>query len=74
MTAITTTSATPVLKAAVLVGGPSRGTRFRPLSLTEPKPLFPVAGRPLVYHHVAVGRLCFCHVRACHSRACCAPV
>ncbi|KAG5460731.1 MAG: nucleotide-diphospho-sugar transferase, partial [Olpidium bornovanus] len=42
-----------VLKAVVLVGGPSRGTRFRPLSLNVPKPLFPVAGHPVVYHHIA---------------------
>ncbi|KAI3640593.1 hypothetical protein MIR68_001471 [Amoeboaphelidium protococcarum] len=39
-------------KAVILVGGPSRGTRFRPLSLTVPKPLFPIAGLPIVYHHV----------------------
>jgi len=41
------------LKAVLLVGGPSVGTRFRPLSLTMPKPLFPVAGVPMIYHHVA---------------------
>ena len=41
------------LKSVVLVGGPSRGTRFRPLSLTVPKPMFPVAGRAMVYHHVS---------------------
>lgn len=40
------------LKAVILVGGPSRGTRFRPLSLNCPKPLFPVAGKPLLYHHL----------------------
>lgn len=33
-------------------GGPSRGTRFRPLSLEIPKPLFPIAGIPLVEHHI----------------------
>ncbi|KAL1861218.1 hypothetical protein Plec18167_002920 [Paecilomyces lecythidis] len=37
-------------KAVVLVGGPSRGTRFRPLSLDVPKPLFEVAGHPIIYH------------------------
>lgn len=41
------------LKAVILVGGPSRGTRFRPLSLNCPKPLFPIAGQPMVMHHVA---------------------
>lgn len=39
-------------KAVILVGGPSRGTRFRPLSLNCPKPLFPIAGRPLIHHHL----------------------
>ncbi|KAJ3417189.1 hypothetical protein HDV05_006395 [Chytridiales sp. JEL 0842] len=43
----------PHLKGIVLVGGPSVGTRFRPLSMTVPKPLFPIAGSPMIYHHVA---------------------
>lgn len=42
----------PQYKAVILVGGPSRGTRFRPLSLERPKPLFPLAGQPLLQHHV----------------------
>jgi len=37
-------------KAVILVGGPSRGTRFRPLSLDKPKPLFEVAGHPIIFH------------------------
>ncbi|EMR64903.1 hypothetical protein MGN70_001568 [Eutypa lata] len=37
-------------KAIILVGGPSRGTRFRPLSLDVPKPLFDVAGHPIIWH------------------------
>ncbi|KAI7879481.1 nucleotide-diphospho-sugar transferase [Lichtheimia hyalospora FSU 10163] len=41
------------LKAVILVGGPSRATRFRPLSLNVPKPLFPVAGAPIISHHLA---------------------
>lgn len=41
-----------VFKAVILVGGPSRGTRFRPLSLDVPKPLFPVAGHPIIWHHL----------------------
>lgn len=41
------------VKAVILVAGPQKGTRFRPLSLEVPKPLFPVAGRPLIEHHIA---------------------
>ncbi|PNS16220.1 hypothetical protein CAC42_6327 [Sphaceloma murrayae] len=37
-------------KAVILVGGPSRGTRFRPLSLEQPKPLFEIAGHPIIEH------------------------
>jgi mannose-1-phosphate guanylyltransferase len=40
------------LKGIILVGGPSVGTRFRPLSMDIPKPLFPIAGKELIYHHV----------------------
>ncbi|KAI9859175.1 MAG: Proteasome subunit alpha type-2 [Vezdaea acicularis] len=40
----------PSAKAVILVGGPSRGTRFRPLSLDVPKPLFDVAGHPIIWH------------------------
>lgn len=28
------------------------GTRFRPLSLDIPKPLFPIAGRSIIQHHI----------------------
>lgn len=28
------------------------GTRFRPLSLELPKPLFPIGGFPVIYHHI----------------------
>lgn len=41
-----------MLKAVILIGGPQKGTRFRPLSLDTPKPLFPLAGRPLIAHHI----------------------
>ncbi|CAB3407729.1 unnamed protein product [Caenorhabditis bovis] len=44
--------ATMSFKAVVLVGGPQKGTRFRPLSLQVPKPLFPIAGVPLIEHHI----------------------
>lgn len=40
------------MKAVILVGGPRKGTRFRPLSLDLPKPLFPIAGKPMIYHHI----------------------
>lgn len=40
------------MKALILVGGPRKGTRFRPLSLDLPKPLFPIAGESMIYHHI----------------------
>ena len=42
----------PLIKAVILIAGPQKGTRFRPLSLDVPKPLFPVAGLPIVQHHI----------------------
>ncbi|CAN6477660.1 unnamed protein product [Victoria cruziana] len=39
--------------AVILVGGPTKGTRFRPLSFNIPKPLFPLAGQPMVYHPIS---------------------
>lgn len=41
-----------MLKAVILIGGPLKGTRFRPLSLDVPKPLFPIAGLPMIQHHI----------------------
>ena len=38
--------------AVLTVGGPTKGTRFRPLSLDVPKPLIPIAGRPMVHHPI----------------------
>ncbi len=40
-----------MLEAIVLVGG--EGTRLRPLTLTTPKPLLPVAGVPFLAHQFA---------------------
>lgn len=40
------------MKAVILCGGPAKGTRFRPLSLDVPKPLFPIAGLPMVQHQI----------------------
>ncbi|GAB4827461.1 hypothetical protein Ancab_034345 [Ancistrocladus abbreviatus] len=39
--------------AVILVGGPTKGTRFRPLSFNTPKPLFPLAGQPMVHHPIS---------------------
>lgn len=41
----------PIIKAVILVGGPTNATRFRPLSFHVPKPLFHVGGREMIYHH-----------------------
>ncbi|KAL1768821.1 mannose-1-phosphate guanyltransferase alpha [Sigmodon hispidus] len=41
-----------MLKAVILIGSPQKGTRFRPLSVEVPKPLFPVAGVPMIQHHI----------------------
>ncbi|EAZ63117.1 Probable mannose-1-phosphate guanyltransferase (GTP-mannose-1-phosphate guanylyltransferase) (GDP-mannose pyrophosphorylase) [Scheffersomyces stipitis CBS 6054] len=38
------------IKAVILVGGETTGTRFRPLSMESPKVLFPICGKPLVSH------------------------
>ncbi|CAA0836096.1 ADP-glucose pyrophosphorylase family protein [Striga hermonthica] len=39
--------------AVIMVGGPTKGTRFRPLSLNIPKPLFPLAGQAMVNHPIS---------------------
>lgn len=38
--------------AVILMGGPTKGTRFRPLSFNLAKPLFPLAGQPMVHHPI----------------------
>lgn len=38
------------LKVLILVGGETTGTRFRPLTMDEPKLLFPICGKPLISH------------------------
>ncbi|KAH0973010.1 hypothetical protein GBA52_025166 [Prunus armeniaca] len=39
--------------AVIMVGGPTKGTRFRPLSFNTPKPLFPLAGEAMVHHPIS---------------------
>ncbi|WVF67434.1 hypothetical protein IAT40_002190 [Kwoniella sp. CBS 6097] len=39
-----------VTKGVILAGGPSKGTRMRPLTLDCPKPLLPIAGKPMIWH------------------------
>ncbi|KAL9458487.1 hypothetical protein AB3S75_007366 [Citrus x aurantiifolia] len=39
--------------AVIMVGGPTKGTRFRPLSFNTPKPLFPLAGQPMIQHPIS---------------------
>ncbi|XP_057769469.1 uncharacterized protein LOC130989518 [Salvia miltiorrhiza] len=46
-------SADEKVVAVILVAGPSKGTRFRPLSFNTPEPLFPLAGQPMVHHHIS---------------------
>ncbi|XP_008812895.2 mannose-1-phosphate guanyltransferase alpha-like isoform X2 [Phoenix dactylifera] len=48
------TSSQERVVAVILVGGPTKGTRFRPLSLNVPKPLFPLAGQPMIHHPISV--------------------
>ena len=40
----------PALEAILLVGG--KGTRLRPLTISTPKPLLPIAGVPLLEHQL----------------------
>ncbi|KAF0714245.1 Aste57867_3960 [Aphanomyces stellatus] len=41
----------PSSKAVILLGG-HEDRHFRPLSMDQPTPLFPIAGRPMLFHHV----------------------
>lgn len=43
-----------MLEAVMLVGG--KGTRLRPLTISAPKPMLPVAGLPVTEHQVARAR------------------
>lgn len=39
-----------MVKAVILVGGETTGTRFRPLTMDYIKCLFPIAGKPIISH------------------------
>ncbi|XP_057482587.1 uncharacterized protein LOC130769313 [Actinidia eriantha] len=39
--------------AVIMVGGPTTGTEFRSVSFNTPKPLFPLAGHPMVHHPIS---------------------
>ncbi|KAG2286700.1 hypothetical protein Bca52824_046304 [Brassica carinata] len=46
--------------AVIMVGGPTKGTRFRPLSFNTPKPLIPLAGQPMIHHPILLAKgFCF---------------
>lgn len=38
------------IKAIILIGGPNKGQRFRPLSFDSPKYMFPVGGQTIIGH------------------------
>lgn len=38
------------IKAIILIGGPNKGQRFRPLSFDSPKYMFPVGGETIIGH------------------------
>lgn len=38
------------VKAIILIGGPNKGQRFRPLSFDSPKYMFPVGGQTIIGH------------------------
>ncbi|KAI0978904.1 hypothetical protein GJ496_005082 [Pomphorhynchus laevis] len=41
------------VEVVIVIGGGKKGTRFRPLSLELPKPLFPIAGQPIIQHLIS---------------------
>lgn len=55
------------MRAMILAAG--QGKRMRPLTDTHPKPLLPVAGKPLLQHHVeALARAGFTELVINHAR------
>ena len=44
----------PAMKAVVMAGG--QGTRLRPLTSNQPKPMLPIVGKPMMQHILALAR------------------
>ena len=55
------------MKAVVMAGG--EGTRLRPLTSNQPKPMVPIVGKPCIEHIVELLRLAVTHVQESAAEA-----